>query len=146
MTSRSLTYAFSLIACALSATAGTFVVTTANDSGPGSLRQGILDANSGACEVPCWINTASTPSPILLQSPLPPIRANALTLGPQARFRFTPQRPNLIVQGEGAGDADGLRIEGGEDTQVGGLMLTGFSRHGLVVAGGRSHLIAHCDF
>jgi Right handed beta helix region len=146
MTFRSLTFVFCLLVATMTATADTFVVTTAADAGPGSLRQGILDANSHACEVPCWINTASTPSPILLQSPLPPIRANAVTLAPQARFSLTPQRSNLVVQGESAGDADGLRIEGGEDNQVGGLRLTGFSRHGLVVDGGRVHLIANCDF
>src|SRR6266446_116389 len=109
---RSLTYAFSLIVTAMTATAGTFVVTTAADAGPGSLRQGILDANSGGCDVPCWINTASTPSPILLQAPLPPIRANFVTIAPQKAFTFIPPGHRLIIQGEGAGAADGLRIEG----------------------------------
>ena len=35
-----------LIAAAMNAAAATFVVTNANDSGPGSLRQAVLDANA----------------------------------------------------------------------------------------------------
>jgi hypothetical protein len=142
---RSLTYALLLFAGAISAVADTFVVTTSADSGPGSLRQGILDANSHTCQIPCWINTASAPSPILLQSPLPPVRANAVTIAPLLQDpSFTNQR--LIVHGEGAGIGDGLRIEGAESVHVSGLALTGFLRHGIVIDGAHVVFVTSCDF
>src|SRR6266480_4933594 len=53
--------------------AGTFVVTNTNDSGDGSLRQAIIDANIAGGTI-----TFNTPGPtptIPLQSPLPPITA-----------------------------------------------------------------------
>jgi hypothetical protein len=142
---RSLTLAFSVLVATMTATASTFVVTTAADAGPGSLRQGILDANSGACQLPCWINTASAPSPILLQSPLPPVRANFVTIAPLQSSTYPQPDHRLIVQGEGAGAADGLRIEGAQSVTVGALTLSGFSRHGLVVDGGRIETIFYCE-
>ncbi len=137
------------IVTAMSAMADTFTVTTSADSGPGSLRQGILDANSGACRIPCWINTISAPSPISVQSPLPTIRANSVTIAPAtAQAPFFPFFPNqrLVVQGDAAGLSDGLRIEGAQSVHVAGLTLTGFSRHGIVIEGAFAGMIDSCDF
>src|SRR2546430_715450 len=46
------------------AIAGTYAITTDADSGPGSLRQAILDANSGACASPCKILYGSAARPM----------------------------------------------------------------------------------
>ncbi|HEX9492110.1 MAG TPA: hypothetical protein VGA33_02505, partial [Thermoanaerobaculia bacterium] len=49
-----------ILLIAAGAAAGTTAITTGADSGPGSLRQAILDANSGACASPCSISYGST--------------------------------------------------------------------------------------
>ena len=56
---RSLVVLFILLS-ALSTSAATYEVTSHLDSGPGTLRQGILDANEGTCPVPCEITFGAT--------------------------------------------------------------------------------------
>src|SRR5262245_39565088 len=51
----------------------TFVVTTVADSGPGSLRQAILDANASPGLDRVTFAIAAEPKDILLNSPLPSI-------------------------------------------------------------------------
>src|SRR5690349_20495922 len=63
--------------------AGTYVVNTTADAGPGSLRQGILDANSGACAAPCGISYAQS-GRLELLSPLPPLTADHTTINPDS--------------------------------------------------------------
>jgi hypothetical protein len=67
---------FSRIALALlfAATthAATIELTSNGDSGPGTLRQAILDANSGTCASPCSITTQGQLS-VQPLSPLPAI-------------------------------------------------------------------------
>jgi uncharacterized repeat protein (TIGR01451 family) len=62
-------------------TAGaTLTVTNANDSGSGSLRQAILDANGGICTAPCTINFNIAGGPPFVIAPvteLPALTANA---------------------------------------------------------------------
>jgi len=66
--------AFALLAFpARASAAGTFVVTNASDSGSGSLRQAIMDANAAAGGTIAF-NISGNPT-IPLQSPLPPITA-----------------------------------------------------------------------
>src|SRR6185369_23171 len=59
--------------------AGTFVVTNTLDSGAGSLRQAVLDANSNGGGTITFSNVVGT---ITLSSPLPAITANTSLLGP----------------------------------------------------------------
>src|SRR5215510_12573883 len=87
--------------------AATYLVTTNDDSGPGSFRQGIVDANSGACASPCTIVFSTTQTfnvvrKITLASPLPPIRANGLTIAPNPQqTQFGNSRGE--IHGENAG-------------------------------------------
>ena len=67
-------------ALALVATqAATFTVTTSDDSGPGSLRQAILDANASPGDDAIVFTTNGT---IVLSSPLPLITGNTVVAGP----------------------------------------------------------------
>ncbi len=61
MGSRFQWFVVTLVLCAASAAqAGSYTVTTTADSGAGSLRQGILDANSATCTSPCTIQFDAT--------------------------------------------------------------------------------------
>src|SRR5438093_9817982 len=79
MLSRSLRLVWLLCLLHLSAGATDFFVTTVDDSGPGSLRQAILDANAVGGGTITFSNTTGT---ITLSSPLPQITANSAIEGP----------------------------------------------------------------
>lgn len=63
--------------------AATFTVATTYDSGPGSLRQAILDANASPGDDTIVFSTNGT---ITLASPLPPVTDNTAIAGPGANF------------------------------------------------------------
>jgi hypothetical protein len=90
--------------------AASYIVTHTGDSGPGSLRDAIVQANSGVCASPCAIvfNIAGAPSPggvIVIQplSPLPLITAANVTLdgGTQTAFAgdTNPLGPEVVIDG-----------------------------------------------
>jgi hypothetical protein len=73
--------AIALIVSIDAALAGTYTVTNTNDTGAGSFRQGILDANSATCTDPCTIVFdsgvfATTQTISLTAFPFPAIAAN----------------------------------------------------------------------
>jgi hypothetical protein len=92
--------AFLLCVTALSASATTFVVTNVSDSGPGSLRQAIIDSNSDNSAGP--LITFNIPGPgvhtIAVQSALP-----ALTFGTTIDGYTQPgAKPNSLAIGTNA--------------------------------------------
>jgi len=117
------------LAVAQIATAGTYSVTTAADSGPGSLRQAILDANSGACASPCRITYGSTG--FLTVAPLtrlPDITASNVGLGPNLPY----QAWTLEISGSNLTSGSGLHIRGANCT-VTGVIINGFPGSGIVL-------------
>jgi hypothetical protein len=107
-------------------TDGVFVVDTTADSGPGSLRQAILDANS-ATGLTVTINFAipdagvQTIEPI---TPLPPITASVLIDGTtQPGFAGTAL---IAFGGQSPGDTDPLNVSSGNVT-IRGLAIDGVS-------------------
>ena len=108
-------------------------VTTTADSGPGSLRQAILDANSGARGGVITFNIgtggAQTISPT---SPLP-AASGATTIDGTTQPGYT-GTPLITLDGGAAGaNADGLQLLGGRST-LKALTMTRFGGRGLVVA------------
>jgi uncharacterized repeat protein (TIGR01451 family) len=79
----------------------TITVGTTADSGPGSLRQAILDANNGLCATPCAI-TFSVSGTISLLTPLPAITAGGLTLNGSG----------VTIDGSSIPGATGLQLQG----------------------------------
>ncbi len=107
----------------------TITVVNTLDSGPGSLRQALLDANAAAgldtieFDIP-----GAGPHSIAIVSPLPeitdPVTIDAAT---------TTGVPGVVLDGTGAGDgADGLYITAGQTT-VRGLAIVGFDDNGILI-------------
>jgi len=121
-----------------SAFAATFTVTNVNDSGPGSLRQAILDANSndGADLINFSIGTgARTISPL---SSLPSI-VGRVTIDGTTQPGY-PGTPIIEIEGSQAGTTSGLIIFAGFST-IRGLVINRFSGDGIAMADGSGNTI-----
>ena len=119
----------------------TFYVTTTADSGAGSLRQAILDANAatgGPLAVEFRIpEPSATPwKTIRVNSPLPAITAYALHIDGSTQSGFfgdaNPDGPEIEISGGGTVDGDGLLIETCL-SDVSNLAIGGFLRNGISV-------------
>lgn len=98
------------------------VVTNGEDSGAGSLRAAVEDANRNCSPGPCRV-TMNVTQPIVLQSPLPEIGAS-----------------RVFLKGNGA-SIDGSRVDGPGlvfrsdcEVIVDGVSLSGFGDHAIVVS------------
>ncbi len=110
----------------------TFTVTNTNNSGPGSLRQAILDANAAPGKDTINFNIGSGPQTIPVFSGLPPITDAVIIDGTtQPGFAGSP-----IITLDGNGGGDGLLIRAG-DSLVQGFVINNFGGAGihLTIAG-----------
>jgi hypothetical protein len=133
-------YAVALVLTIASASAATtFTVTTTADSGPGSLRQAILDANALAGTDTIAFNIAgSGPHTIVPASPLPTITSPVVIDG----YTQPGASPNTLTTGNDAvllieldgtsagANASGLQIAAGAST-VRGLVINDFTGSGI---------------
>ncbi|MHC4560963.1 MAG: FlgD immunoglobulin-like domain containing protein, partial [Planctomycetota bacterium] len=130
------------------ANAATFTVTNTNDSGAGSLRQAILDANGAPGRDDIVFSIPGTgPHTIQPLSPLPtifdPISIDGYTQsGARPNTKKTGQGLNSVLMieldGEFAGDpgeTDGIHIAGG-NSHVRGLVIHGFGTAVSMSSGG----------
>ena len=121
----------------------TFNVTNTNDSGVGSLRQAIIDANATPGTDTIGFNIpGSPPHSIPLLSPLPPINDSAIIDGTtQTGFSGV---PIIELNGSGAGaGADGLNIPGGGST-IKALVINRFSGNGIVLSTKAENSVQGC--
>jgi hypothetical protein len=114
-----------------------FTVTNTDDSGPGSLRQAILDANAnpGLDTIAFNIGRGGVQT-IAPRSALPSVRDSAVIDGTtQPGYAG---RPLIVLDGSGAGaNVNGLTIAVGGNSTVKGLVINGFSLNGIdLLAGG----------
>ncbi len=132
--------------------ATTFAVTNTNDSGPGSLRQAILDLNQAESPTPDLIafSIPGGPGPftIVPTSPLPAIAWPVVLDGDTE----SSASPNDLATGDDAvlrvhlsgaslgGTVDGLAVAGG-DSLIRGLSITGF-RDGIHLEGAADDEVA----
>jgi hypothetical protein len=118
-----------------------FAVLNTNDSGAGSFRQTIIDANAHPGPDSITFNIAGAgPFTIGLNSALPeitdPVQIDATT---QPGSGGT---PIVELSGAAAGlDVNGLFVTGGNST-VRGLVINGFSNNGIAISGGGGNVIA----
>lgn len=103
------------------ARAGTFNVSSAADSGPGSLRQAIADANAnGSVEID--LIYVSSSDPIVLLSPLPPITTPTRVQRPAGQL--------AVIDGRLLNSGSGLRFETDRALVV-GITLVNFPDNGI---------------
>ncbi len=138
--------------CAPATGAATFIVTSTNDSGPGSLRQAILDAKAGPGNhtIQFAISGAGVKT-ITPNTDLPDLPSSLVIDG----FSQPGASPNSLANGSNAvllieirgpgGGGDGLRAAGGGIT-LKGLVLNGWTGgYGIhLLAGTFSNAIAGC--
>ncbi len=113
-----------------------FTVTNLNDSGGGSLRQAILEANTNAGNDTINFNiSGSKPFSITVASPLPVV-SDPLTIDGSTQLGYT-NAP--VVELSGAAiltNAVGLQLDAGASgSTVRGLAINRFTSHGLVLNG-----------
>ncbi|MBW4540517.1 MAG: DUF4347 domain-containing protein [Myxacorys chilensis ATA2-1-KO14] len=109
------------------------VVTNTNDSGEGSLRQAILNANafSGKDTVSFGIGGSGVRT-IALASALPDI-TDAVIIDGTTQEGYT-TTPIIELNGAGAGTANGLTLKSGDNT-VKGLIINRFTENGIWIEG-----------
>jgi hypothetical protein len=120
----------------------TFYVTTTADSGAGSLRQAILDANAACkgngqlCAIGFVINepSANPWKTIRVSSPLPALTAISTRIDGGLQTAFigdtNTSGPEIEISGNGSVDGDGIRLSGCE-TELANVVVNGFLRNGV---------------
>lgn len=117
-----------LLALSFSTQADTITVINDNNSGAGSLRQALLNANvSDTIAFDSSAFPASDPVSIALLSPLPRIITDGLTIDGSGA--------GVILDGSGAGSTDGLLIDA-DGITVRSLQIVSFERDGVDVKSG----------
>jgi uncharacterized delta-60 repeat protein len=127
-----------------------FVVTTTADSGTGSLRQAILDANananSGTPDIITFdIATDGSLQTITLSNALPSINEAVIIDGFSQYGALNPitPTPRIEINGAGTTDANGLLLISGSDgSTVKGLVINNFDRDGILIDESHNHIIA----
>lgn len=120
---------------AVTAEAATITVTSTADSGPGSLRQAILDTNTlpGSDTIKFDI-PGPGPHTIALASALPAI-TDTLILDGTTEPDSTPGSPVVVLEGSAtAPGTDGLVLQA-PSSVVRGIAIAGFRGDGIVIAG-----------
>jgi hypothetical protein len=131
------------------AQAATYRVTNTNDSGPGSLRQAIIDANNNTdpdtieFNIPSGLGCNFLTGVCTIQptSPLPPLTDDGTTIDGYTQYGAleatgtTSATLKIIIDGSSAGDgADGLTITSAGNV-IKGLVICSFSRYGVDISG-----------
>ncbi len=116
----------------------TFRVTNTNDTGPGSLRQAILDANAQPGLDTIAFNVAGAGTPVLRPTTVLPAVTDPVVIDGTTQ----PGSHRVVLNGSHAGaGVNGLTITAGSST-VKGLAIGGFAGDGLVLLGAGGNIVA----
>jgi hypothetical protein len=123
----------------------TFVVNNINDSGTGSLRQAILNANATAAADTITFNIPGA-NPHIIQplSPLPKITAPLAIKGASQPGPFF-GAPLIILVGTSAGSASQGLLLTASNCSVDALSIVGFGQYGIDIQGGRGNVVNRCE-
>lgn len=113
------------------ASAATYTVSNTNNSGAGSLRQAITDANGGSGSDTINFSIGSGAAHIIPTSPMPAI-INPVVIDGTSQPGYS-GAPLIELSGNGAGsNAIGLRVTGnGSGSTIRGLIINRFSSNGI---------------
>lgn len=132
-----------------------YAVTSTADSGPGTLRQALLDINRecGDGTVPCvaafridgpvpdsgWFHVA-------VLSPLPVITAADVFIDGGAQSRHTgetarPGSPEVLIDGSAAGSGNGLEFRNSSRARVADIAIGGFPENGIENQGAHAMIV-----
>ena len=123
-----------------SSSAAVFTVTTDADSGAGSLRQAILDANANPGADAIHFNIAGG-GPIVPTSELPDV-TDAVTIDGTTQPGFA-GTPIITLVGQNAGPADGLTIASPAPSTVRGLAIIAFTEAGIEVSSDGARIVGN---
>ena len=116
----------------------TYNVTSLADSGTGSLRQALLDANANGGADSIVFDVAGT---ISLSSALPTI-SEQVSIDATTAPGYT-STPLVTIDGSGTSSADGLHLDAGSDGSViRGLIIVNFDDVGILITDSNDHTIA----
>ena len=125
-----------------------FTVSTTADSGLGSLRQAIIDANASANAgepdvIAFDIGADGSQQTINLLSALDPISESVVIDGFSQYGALTPAGPILELNGAGTSGADGLTFVSGSDgSTIQGLLINQFDDAGIKIVSSDNNIIA----
>jgi len=122
----------------------TYTVTNTNDSGAGSLRQAIDDANANAGTDNIDFNISGTGIHTITLSTLLPDITTVVNIDATTddSFAANGNRPAIVLNGHGA-IQDGLRLYTGSDgSSIRGLVIQNFTQDGVDIAFSSSNTVA----
>lgn len=122
--------------------AATFEVTTTADTGAGSLRQAIVDANAAGGVDTITFRIASGEQTLMPASELPEV-TDPVVIDGTTQPGYAGQ-PLIEINGQGAGNgSDGIRISAGGST-LRGLSVVRFGGDGVELTGGGGNTVEGC--
>jgi hypothetical protein len=117
----------------------TFSVTNTNDSGTGSLRQAILDANShSGSDIIVFNIPGDSVHTITPTSSLPAV-TDPVTIDGSTQAGFGGGPPVIVLSGSSAGDANGLVIAT-DNSAVKDVAINSFAEAGILITGSNNSL------
>ncbi|MBX3065177.1 MAG: right-handed parallel beta-helix repeat-containing protein [Anaerolineae bacterium] len=122
----------------------TFTVTTTNDSGAGSLRQAILDANSTVGKDTINFSLAGTLPTISLLSPLPSLTDSAGTIIDALPTAESACTAYVIISGTSASVSYGLMLDSVGNI-IQGLNIQDFQQTGIHISSTSSANLLYCN-
>src|SRR5712672_811429 len=119
----------------------TLTVTNNNDTGAGSLRQALLDANNNpGLDTIVFDISGTNVHTIALATPLPPVTEPAVIDGTTQNGFTSNNKPVIEINGASAGNQTGLRLLAGGST-VRGLAINRCGTDGIDVSGPGTNVI-----
>jgi len=116
--------------------AATYTVTNLNNSGSGSLRQAILDANANTVSDDIAFSVSGT---VGLTSPLPPLTDDGTVIDASSQWSgsWPGGAPGITLDGSSILQyGPGIEIDGASNCEVYGLYITDFNTHGVYIHNG----------